>query len=71
MEYFIINKNSQHNYDNEVHRTDSHCRGYPTEENRHSLGAFSNAKEAVAYAKKNGFPKADGCAICCPDAHKS
>jgi hypothetical protein len=34
------------------------------------LGEFANEVEAVEYAKKHHYDDADGCAECCPDAHK-
>lgn len=36
------------------------------------LGAFSNELEAVRYARiKHPTFKIDGCAYCCPAAHRS
>lgn len=68
MHYYINrNRNNAHG-DNEVHRED--CHWMPSLENREYLGFFSDAIQAVAEAKRRGYPHADGCAFCCPEAHK-
>ena len=68
MNYYIINKNTDNNGNNEVHT--SECTHLPSIFNQVSLGYFSNGKDAVAYAKKNGYPNADGCYYCANEAHK-
>ena len=78
---FYVNKNRNNAHgDNEVHREDCHwlpslenredCHWLPSLENREYLGFFSDAIQAVAEAKRRGYPHADGCAFCCPEAHK-
>ena len=68
---YYLNKDSGHNPngDNEVHL--STCQCMPSEENRVYLGVFSNGVQAVQKAKSMGYYKADGCWICCPEAHHS
>lgn len=65
---FYINRNAQLNWDHEVHT--SNCEWLPTIENRIYLWDFISCKYAVQEAKKI-YPKADGCAHCCPTCHKS
>lgn len=69
MKYYInINTDSNPNNNNEVHKDG--CRKIPEIKNRKLLGEFRNGIEAVNYAKAQGFHKADGCALCCPEAHR-
>lgn len=65
---FYINANTQANWDNEVHN--EYCRWLPEFENRIYLWNFESCRQAVQEAKKR-YPKADGCAHCCPTCHKS
>lgn len=66
MQKYFVNKNSQANWDHEVHT--SYCTHLPTEENRKYLGMFESCRQAVQEAKKI-YPSADGCAYCCPLCH--
>lgn len=68
MSNYIINKNQDSKGYNEVHTTS--CTHLPEVKNQVALGWFTDAKSAVAYAKSNGYPTADGCYYCCADAHK-
>lgn len=69
MKKYIINKNATYNpgYHHEVH-TKEHADILGVRD-RIDLGWFDNEVEAVAYAK-NYYSNADGCAVCCPKAHK-
>lgn len=67
MPNYIINRNKDLKGHNEVHTT--FCNYLPESENRVSLGYFNNAKDAVKYAKSNGWYSADGCYYCCNEAH--
>lgn len=69
MPTYYINKNTQFNGDNEVH--EENCRYLPHPQNRVLLGSFPSCKEAVAYARRYGFTRADGCAYCVPECHTS
>lgn len=70
MYYYVINNNATHNpgYHHEVH-TQEHADRLGIL-NRTNLGWFANEVEAVRYAKTYYYYDADGCAICCPRAHK-
>lgn len=69
MNYYINkNVNSNPNNNNEVHKEG--CQKMPDPNNRIYLGNFKDGIEAVAYAKRQGFYRADGCVKCCPEAHK-
>ena len=68
MSYYIINKNKDNHGYNEVHK--DHCVRLPEVQNRVSLGHFSSDGQAVAYARNNGYPNADGCYYCCSSAHR-
>lgn len=67
MKYYV-NQNAQPNGDHEVHREG--CRFMPNPENRKYLGEFFTCLGAVVEAKKT-YPKADGCAVCSPECHRS
>lgn len=67
MANYIINKNKDEKGLNEVHTTT--CLHLPKMTNWDNLGYHSNEIEAVNYAKRNGYPNADGCKYCCPLAH--
>ena len=64
--YFMINENAQPSGDNEVHKEG--CRTPPSPNNTVWLGSFDTCQAAVAKARET-FPRADGCANCCPDCH--
>lgn len=68
MPQYYVNRedffNPSHNH--EVHK--STC-SYKSN-NSIYLGEYDNAIPAVALAKKLYYSDADGCAICCPEAHK-
>ena len=68
MAKYIINSNRDEKGLNEVHTTE--CFRLPNLQNRIPLGNFSNAIEAVNYAKIHGWPNADGCWYCSPEAHR-
>lgn len=68
MPNYIINARKDENGYNEVHTT--LCNHKPEFQNIRNLGYFINAKEAVTYAKKNGYPYADGCYYCSNEAHR-
>ena len=63
--FYYINNNETHNpgLHHEVH-TQAHA-----EQLSIYLGYFNNEIEAVAAGKKI-YSDADGCATCCPKAHK-
>ena len=65
---YIINKNADEKGFNEVHTTS--CSHRPNENNQCDLGYHANETAAVLYAKNNGWSNADGCAYCCPKAHR-
>lgn len=65
---FYVNKRPQFNWDHEVHT--ANCVRLPSQENREYLWDFISCKQAVQEAKKR-YPKADGCAHCCPICHTS
>ena len=66
MPYYFVNTDDSKNPNNnhEVHKEG--CRYMPI--STISLGYFANAIPAVSEAKKI-YKDADGCAICCPEAH--
>lgn len=67
--YYINNSTSTNpNGNNEVHTED--CSKLPSVSNSSYLGYFNNGIEAVSAAKSKGYIKADGCILCCPEAHK-
>lgn len=66
--YLNTNTTGNPNGNNEVHT--GTCQFLPAVHNRRYLGLFSNGVQAVQYAKNLGYSKADGCAVCCPEAHK-
>lgn len=66
--YINTDSSSNPNRNNEVHV--ENCRYMPSVYNKKYLGRFDNALEAVAYAKRIGYLKADGCIHCCPEAHR-
>ncbi len=69
MPNYIINVNEDEKGYNEVHN-ETTCSHLPATYNRKTLGNFSNEIDAVSYAKRIGYTNADGCAHCCPLAHK-
>lgn len=66
MPYYLVNKKKDEHNLNEVHQTT--CAWRPALENQVTLGYFATNKQAVAYAKSQGW-NADGCYHCCRDAH--
>ncbi|MEH2957578.1 hypothetical protein [Candidatus Merdisoma sp. JLR.KK006] len=68
MPYPIINKEKTDGHWNEVHTTT--CTYKPSYQNQHDLGWHADEIDAVAFAKKNGYPDADGCYYCCERAHR-
>ncbi len=64
MPSYYANRRAQANGDNEVHT--STCRYFPKK--GLYLGDFSDCAPAVEAAKRH-FPRANGCAICCPDCN--
>lgn len=67
-EYIVNNRDEKNPNDNHEVHTKKHALELHIEFYT-SLGVCANAKEAVQKAKKI-FPDADGCKICCPEAHK-
>ncbi len=73
MSYYYINKNPQsppEHGEHEIHK-DHSCPKPPLQENRISLGNFSDCKNATAEAKRR-FPEweIDGCGHCNIKCHK-
>ena len=70
---YYLNLNAQSNGDHEVHK--GTCPYYYKNKNGFNfelLAAFNNELEAVKYARiKHPNFKIDGCAYCCPNAHKN
>ena len=72
MTNYYLNLNAQSNDDHEVHKeTCYYYYKYKSGYNFEYLGAFYNEMEAVNYARKT-HPnlRIDGCAYCCPNAHR-
>ena len=67
MPNYIINRQEDEKGLNEVHTTN--CNHLPLSNNQVSIGWHADAISAVAYAKQNGWSKADGCYYCCNEAH--
>lgn len=71
--HYYLNLNAQSNGDHEIHK--EICPYYFKYKNGFNfelLGAFSNELEAVKYARiRHQSIKIDGCAYCCPNAHKN
>ena len=70
---YYLNSNAQSNGDHEVHKeTCPYYYNYKIGGNFIYIGTFFNEQEAVKQAKKL-YPvyKIDGCAHCCPNAHRS
>ncbi len=68
MPYYIINKEKTDGRYNEVHT--SVCQHKPYPWNQEDLGWHADEIDAVSYAKRNGYPDADGCYFCCERAHR-
>ncbi len=64
---YYINKTKDSNGKNEVHK--STCYWLRIANSTQTLGEFNNGIEAVGYAQKIGYPDADGCKNCAPEAH--
>jgi hypothetical protein len=71
MDYYYLNKDTSQNpnHDHEVHKQG--CIWMPAPLNREYLGYCINGIEAVKRANQMGYYNVDGCATCCPEAHKS
>lgn len=71
MLYYYVNTKTTYNpnHNHEVHIIK--CPFLPAEKNREPLGYFNNGNEAVRVAINRGYRDADGCAVCCPEAHKA
>ncbi len=65
-DYYLNLNNENPGDNNEVHT--SECFWCP-KINRIYLGYWNNGTEAVNEAIRRGYSHADGCAICCPEAH--
>lgn len=63
--YYINNRKNDGN--NEVHTSDCHRLKLAVDTTR--LGWFTDAKDAVRYAKAKGWSDADGCYYCSSEAH--
>ena len=68
VKYYVNNNAQQDSGDHEVHKET--CYWLTLVQSKKYLGEFSNAHDAVREAKKY-YSTADGCAKCCPEAHKS
>ncbi len=66
MASYYVNRRQQANGDNEVHVTG--CSYFPSD--AQYLGDYSSCHGAVAEAKRY-YPRAIGCAFCCPACHTS
>lgn len=66
--YINLDTSTNPNNDHEVHVEG--CVWMPSISNRKYLGYFNNGNEAVQKAIQLGYYKVDGCATCCPEAHK-
>lgn len=66
--YYYVNKNSQLNWDHEVHT--SSCSWLPNSENRLYLWNFESCWPAKTEAKKY-YASSDWCFYCCNPCHKS
>lgn len=71
MKQYRINKNTTNNPNgnNEVHNED--CRHYHQLVSYEYLGSHSTCQSAVAEAKRRGYSRADGCAVCSPECHRA
>lgn len=67
MKRYCINKATDNDDNNEVHV--SNCFWLSLASRTEYLGEFLDAIDAVFYAKRNGYPSADGCKICSSEAH--
>ena len=67
MQHYYINLRCDSNGYNEVH--EKSCVFLQIANSKEYLGYFGNAIEAVSYAKRNGYPNADGCYYCSGEAH--
>lgn len=63
---YYANRRSQPNGDNEVHT--SKCRYFP--KRGQYLGDFETCQPAIEAARRY-YPRANGCAICCPECNTS
>ena len=66
---YRINKNTQSNGDNEVHKKG--CTYYAGLTNYEYLGDFLYCSTAISKAKEIGYKNADGCDECIPECHNS
>lgn len=71
MESYFINMNQMNNpgLHHEVHKTTCQWGQNVPMNQRKNLGYCSDEVEAVAKGK-NYYSNADGCATCCPKAHR-
>lgn len=69
---YYLNLNAQSSGEHEVHKKSCYYYYmYNSGFNFELLGAFSNEIDAVRYARmKHPTFKIDGCAYCCPIAHR-
>lgn len=67
MHYYYVNRTKDENGKNEVHTSDCYWLAQAT--SKEALGYFENGIKAVVAAKRNGYPNADGCKYCSPEAH--
>lgn len=71
MPYYCVNPRAQFNGDHEVHDlTPGACPTLPNAVNQLPLGYHPGCHSAVAQAKRT-YPRANGCAYCCPPCHTS
>lgn len=71
MPEYYVNKNTQANGDNEVHRSDEvNCQTPAAPHNRVDLGWHADCHSAVGAAKARGY-NANGCYYCANACHTS
>ena len=63
MNQYIINTNKTNGTFGEIHKIT--CLHLSTIWNQEDLGCFSDDYSSIAYANRNGYLYADGCAYCC------
>lgn len=63
MQHYYVSKQAQSNGNHEIHVP--RCTYLPEGDNSRYLGAFVNCNDALRAARSE-YPKAAGCACCCP-----
>ena len=65
--HYYVNDSEDRRGLHEVHN--ENCSWLPQIVSKTYLGHFSNCANAVREAKRNHYPKSDGCAHCSPECH--